>query len=67
MVKIMVLNATYKKYFSYIVVVSFTDGRNRREKQPTCLNSLTNLAHNVVSSTPRLSGIRTYNDSGDRY
>jgi len=25
------------------------------------------LSHNVVSSTPRLSGIRTYNVSGDRH
>jgi hypothetical protein len=24
------------------------------------------LSHNVVSSTPRLSGIRTHNASGDR-
>ena len=26
-----------------------------------------NLSHNVVSSTPRLSGIRTNNFSGDRH
>jgi hypothetical protein len=25
------------------------------------------LSHNVISSTPRLSGIRTHNVSGDRY
>ena len=25
------------------------------------------LSHNVVSSTPRLSGILTHNGSGDRY
>jgi hypothetical protein len=25
------------------------------------------LSHNVVSSTPRLSGIRTHNISGDRH
>jgi len=25
------------------------------------------LSHNVVSSTPRLSGIRTHNVSGDRH
>ena len=25
------------------------------------------LLHNVVSSTPRLSGIQTHNISGDRY
>jgi hypothetical protein len=63
----MVFNATSKKYFSYIVAVSFTGGRNERKQQPTCRNFLTNLAHNVVSSTPHLSGIRIYNDSGDRY
>jgi hypothetical protein len=29
--------------------------------------NLQNLSHNVVSSTPRLSGIRTHNFSGDQH
>ena len=37
----MVSNATFKQYFSYIVVVSFI-GENRR-KQLTCRKSLTNF------------------------
>jgi hypothetical protein len=39
-------NSLYnKKYFSYIVVVSFIGGGNRstRRKQPTCRKSLTNF------------------------
>jgi hypothetical protein len=48
-----------QQYFSYIVAVSFIDGENRstRRKLPTCSKSLTTLSHNVVSSTPRLSGV----------
>ena len=33
------------------MTVSFIGGENRR-KPPTCRKSLTNLSHNVVSSTP---------------
>jgi hypothetical protein len=52
-----------KQYFSYIVTVSFLGGGNRstQRKPPT------KLSHNVVSSTTRLSGIRTHNISGDRH
>jgi hypothetical protein len=39
--------------------------RNQR-KPPTCHKSLTK-SHNVVSSTPRMSEIRTHNVSGDRH
>jgi len=48
------------------VAVSFIGGGNRR-KPPTCHKSLSNLSNNVVSSTPRLSGIQTHNVSGDRH
>jgi len=38
-----------------------------QRKPPTCRKSLKTLSHNVVSSTPRLSGIPTRNVSGDRH
>jgi hypothetical protein len=38
-----------------------------RKKPPTCCKSLTDLSHNVASSTSRLSGIRTHSFSGDRH
>jgi len=44
--------ANSQQYFNFIVVVSFIGGGNRRKPQ-TCSKSLTNLSHNVVSSTPR--------------
>ena len=46
----------------------FSDGRNRSNlrKPPTCHKSLTNLSHNVVSSRPHLSGVRTHNINSDR-
>jgi len=37
------------------MTVSFIGKRNRR-KPPTCHKLLTNLSHNVVSSTPRHEG-----------
>ena len=52
------------QYFSYIVAISFICGGNRsiRRKPQTCRKSLTNFkSHNVLSSTPRLSGIGTHN------
>ena len=68
-ISVMVFNAT----FSNISVISwwsvFIGGGNRStwRKPPTCGNSLTNLSHNVVSSTPHLSGIQTHNASGERH
>jgi hypothetical protein len=44
---------------TYIVAVSFIGGGNR--------STLQTLPHNVVSSSPRLMGIRTHNVSGDRH
>ena len=60
----------FQQYFSYIGVVSFIGGGNRctGRKPPTCRKSQTHtFSHNVVSSTPRLSGIRTHNVSCDRH
>ena len=44
----------FQQYFSYIVAVSFIGGGNQstRRKPTTRHKSLTNLAHNVASSTP---------------
>jgi hypothetical protein len=37
-----------------------------QRKPQICSKSLTNLSHNAVSSTPRLSGIQTQNVSGNK-
>jgi len=44
----------FQQYFSYIIVVSLTDGGNRstRIKLPTSGKSLKTLSNNVVSRTP---------------
>ena len=60
----MVLNAI----FNHIWVIScFIGGGNRsiQWKPLTCHRQT--LSHNVLSSTPRLSGVRTHNISGDRH
>jgi len=64
-----VFNAT----FNYISVISWISvllmeetggpGENHRPAQSHCQT----LSHNVVSSTPRLSGIQAHNVSGDRH
>ena len=58
-----------QQYVGYIVMASFIGGGNLniRRKPPTCHKSRQILSHNVVSSTPRLSGIRTHIVSGDRH
>ena len=50
-----------------MVTISFIGGGNwsTRRKQPTSASHWQTLSHNVVSSTPRLCGIRTRNFSGD--
>ena len=53
----------FQQYFSYLVVVSFIC-RENRGNPPTCPKSLQTLSHNVGSSTPRLSGILTFNVVG---
>jgi hypothetical protein len=58
----MVLNASFNNIsVIYIVALRFIVRGNRR-KPLTCRKS-----HNVVSSTPRLSGVKTSNVSGDRH
>ena len=37
------------------------------ENHRSAASHLQTLSHNVVSSTPRLNGIRTHNVSGDRH
>jgi hypothetical protein len=64
----MVFN-TIQQYFSYIVAVSFIGGGNTSTSEKTTdLPQVTDkhLSHNVVSSTPRLGGMRIH-VSGDRY
>jgi len=53
------------QHFSYIVAVSFIGERNQStQRKPQIRHkSLTNLSHNVVLSTPQLSGIQTPNVS----
>jgi hypothetical protein len=55
---------TNKVEYSYIEGVSFIGVGNRstRRKPPTCASHWQSLSH-VVSSTPRLGGIRTHNFS----
>ena len=54
--------------FLYLVLFVFPEHiREYPEKPPTCYKSLKTLSHNVVSSTPNLSGNRTHNISGDRH
>jgi hypothetical protein len=65
----MVFNATFNSIsvipWWSVLLVEETEipGENHR---PVASHSQT-LSHNVVSSTPRLSGIRTQNISGDRH
>jgi hypothetical protein len=58
MARDMVFNANLKKYFSYIVAVSFIGGGSHsdslRRKPPTCRKSLKKIiSHNIVWSTLR--------------
>ena len=52
-------NATFKNNLSYIVAVRFIGGGDYR---PVASHRQT-LSHNVLSSTPRLSGVRNDNIS----
>jgi len=69
MVMVMVLNATFNNISAIswrsVLLVEETriPGENNR---PASIHWQT-LWHNVVSNTPRLTGIRTYNVSGDRH
>ena len=51
-----VVERHFQQYFSYIVAVSFIGEGNR-----TAASHRDILSHHVVSSAPRLNGIRTHN------
>jgi hypothetical protein len=62
----MVFNATFNtiSVISWQSVLSVEEpGENHRSVARHCQT----LSHNVVSSSPRLIGVRTHNVSGDRH
>ena len=68
-IRVMVFNATFNNisvmtWWSVLLVEE--TGVPGENHQPAASHCQT-LSHKVVSSTPRLSGIRTYNGSGDRH
>jgi hypothetical protein len=60
---VMTFNANFNNISVLLVQETGVSGENHR---PVASHWQT-LSHNVVSSTPRLSGIRTHNVSGDRH
>jgi hypothetical protein len=60
-VRVMVFNAPFNTISAISWRLVFIGGENHR---PAASHW---LSHNVVSSTPRLSGSRTHNVNGDRY
>jgi hypothetical protein len=68
-VRVMVLYATFNNISVISVAVRFigeeTGGSGENHRSAAC--HWQTLSHNVVSSTPRLWGIRTRNVGGDRY
>jgi hypothetical protein len=65
----MVFNATFNNIsvISLQAVLLVEETGLPRENHLPATSHWQNLSHDVVSSTPRLSGIRTYNFSGARY
>ena len=59
----------FQQYFSYNMEVSFIGGgyQSTPEKKKPAASHWQTLSHNVVSSTPRLNGVRTHSVSGDRH
>jgi hypothetical protein len=53
----------FQQYFSYILAEEA--GASRENHRIVASHCPQTLSHNVVSSTPRLSGILPYNFSGD--
>ena len=68
-VRVEVFNATFNNIsdisWRSVLLVEETGvpGKNHRSDASQCKA----LSHNVVSSTPRLTGVRTHNVSGDRH
>jgi len=65
----MVFNATFNSIsaISWQSVLMVKETRVPRENHRPITSHWQTLSHNVVSSAPRLSGIRTHNFSGDRH
>jgi len=61
-----VFNATFNN-ISVISCRSVLLVEETGENHRPATSHLQTLSHNVVSSTPRLSEVRTYNISGDRH
>ena len=55
---LLVLNATFQQYFSYIVAVTFIGGGNLSALRKQLVTD--KLYNNVLSSTPYPSGVRTH-------
>ena len=53
--------------FSWRSVLLVEENGIPGENHRLAYSHLQTLSHNVVSNTPRLSGIRTHNVSGDRH
>ena len=62
-----VLNAIFNNIsvISWPSVLLVEEIGSAQRKPPTCHKHI--ISHNVVLSTPHLSGIRTHNFSGDRH
>ena len=65
----MVFNATFNNIsvISWISVLLMEETGGPGENHQPAKSHCQTKSHNVVSSTPRLSGIRTHNVSGDRH
>jgi hypothetical protein len=65
----MVFNATFNNIsaISWLSVVLVEETGVPRENHGSVTSHREMLSHNVVSSTPRLSGIQTHNFSGDMH
>ena len=66
---VMVFNATFNNIsvISWLSVLSIEETGVTRENDLPAASHGQTLSHNVVSSTPHLSGIQTCNVSGDRH
>ena len=61
----MVFNATFSNIVAAVLLMEETEVPE--EKHRSAASHWQTLSHNVVSSTPCLSGIRTHNVCGDRH